>query len=161
MGWGLLFAIIGLPLIELYVFVQISHSIGFVSALLLVILSSLTGMALMRRQGISALLKVNSQLNAGGEPMTGLFDGLCLSIAGLLLFFPGLVSDVLAIPFLLPPVRRLLLGVWLRHVPPVQMHSAGGFGDAYPPPGGGSTVIDGDFTVVQDPKADEPPKALL
>lgn len=98
-----------LPLIELIVFIMVCGEIGFLTALLWIILSFMLGMWLLKQSGMKALSSSLEEEDAFFAVQDA-FDSLCLMFAALLLIFPGFISDFMAIPLLLPPVRHWLFG---------------------------------------------------
>lgn len=103
------------PLLELWVFVDVCSSIGFLQALILLILAGVIGGGLVRYQGFQTILAMNDAIDRGRVPLGELFDGFCVVGAGILLIFPGFISDVLAILLLIPYVRSQLRGFVQKH----------------------------------------------
>lgn len=103
-----------LPMLEVYVIVQVGAQIGFWNTLGAMILVGLVGSWLVRRQGSRAWRRFNEQVAKGEKPTREIADGLCLILAGILLILPGFVSDILGLALLLPPTRALLRGVIVR-----------------------------------------------
>jgi UPF0716 protein FxsA len=105
----LFFVFVVAPAVEIYVMVQVGQAIGFGWVLLLLIAAAVLGSAVMRRAGASwwSALRANgtgSQLPDGRAAA----DAAMLFAAGLLIFLPGFVSDVVGLVLLLPPARRLI-----------------------------------------------------
>jgi UPF0716 protein FxsA len=98
-------AFIVMPLIELYVFVVVGQSIGFLNAIGLLLLVSLFGAWIARREGIGVLQRIRAQLDAGTMPTDHLIDGGLVLAGGLLLLLPGFVSDAVGLIVLFPPTR--------------------------------------------------------
>lgn len=109
---GLLF-VVG-PIAELYVIIQVSHVIGGWQTLGLLVVESLIGAWLMKRQGISALNRIGQAIDHRRVPGKELVDGFLILLAGALMLTPGFITDVFGFLLLLPPtravVRRLLIG---------------------------------------------------
>ena len=97
-----------IPIIEVYLFVQVSNAIGFWNALGIVILISLVGVWLVKRAGTKVWARFNEQLVAQRTPSREVADGVCLLVAGVLLVVPGFITDALGLLLLLPPVRALV-----------------------------------------------------
>lgn len=146
MAWILLVLIIGLPVLEITVFVKVAGVMGFLPAIALAILSGIAGMALLRGQGLATALRARSLLDKGVMPVAEVFDGICLMVAGGLLLLPGFVSDVLALILLLPPVRAGLRSWLSRRLP---MEGGSPFGDARAGQSG-PQVIEGEFREVPE-----------
>jgi len=116
MGLLLLAAFIGVPLIEIAVFIQVGGAIGLGWTLLVVVATAVAGTWLLRAQGLATLRRARGQLDAGQLPARELFDGVCLLFAGALLLTPGFVTDSLGLLLFVPPVRELLRQAILSHM---------------------------------------------
>ncbi|MEV4627236.1 FxsA family protein [Micromonospora sp. NPDC049523] len=93
--------------IEIVVFVLVGHAIGFGWAILLVLAASMLGLVLLRREGMRAWRGFRSAAEAGSPPGKQVVDGLVGLGAGLLLAIPGLVSGIIGLLLVIPPVRVL------------------------------------------------------
>ncbi len=112
---GLLVVVfIVVPIIELFVFVQVSDAIGFLPSVLLVMAFSITGAWLVKREGIGVARRAQAQLDNGELPAAEMVNGLLLLVAGALMLFPGYVTDLLGLVLLLPPARALIRVLLLR-----------------------------------------------
>ena len=96
------------PILELWVIIQIGSSIGVVPTIGLLILDSILGAALMRAQGRSAWARFNAALAAGRVPGREVLDGALVIFGGALLLTPGFLTDILGLGLLLPPSRALV-----------------------------------------------------
>jgi UPF0716 protein FxsA len=109
----LVFVFIVVPILELYVLIQIGQAIGILPTIALLILDSVLGAALMRSQGRAAWMRFNRALAEGRIPAREVIDGVLVIFGGALLLTPGFLSDILGLILLLPPtravVRRLLV----------------------------------------------------
>jgi UPF0716 protein FxsA len=103
----LVLAFVVLPLVELYVIIQVGQSIGVWNTIGVLILVSVVGAWLARREGGSVLVRIRRQLEAGVMPTNELIDGGLILAGGLLLLTPGFVTDVFGILLLFPPTRAL------------------------------------------------------
>jgi UPF0716 protein FxsA len=103
------------PIVELYVIIQIGSLIGVLPTLALLVADALLGSLLLRQQGRGAWRRFNEALAARRFPAREVADGLLIAIGGTLLLTPGFVTDIVGLVFLIPPtraiVRRLLRGV--------------------------------------------------
>ncbi|MET8351612.1 MULTISPECIES: FxsA family protein [unclassified Micromonospora] len=93
--------------VELAVFVLVGRALGFGAAVLLVFAASLLGLALLRREGMRAWRGFRSAASSGQPPGRQVTDGLVGLGGALLLAVPGLVSGLVGLLLLVPPVRRL------------------------------------------------------
>ncbi len=108
MGWLIIVGAIALPVAEIMVWIRSAELIGVWPTILLSVAAVMIGTAILRRQGLAMLLDARARMEQGELPLETAFDGLCLAAAGFLLVLPGFITDVMALPLLLPPVRRRL-----------------------------------------------------
>src|ERR1700737_3115154 len=96
---------------ELAAFGAVVHAIGFVGAILLCILTSLAGLAMLRRIGVSAALQlrqaaVKNATERNGLSKVKLLDGTLTGLGAVLLILPGFVSDLVGLALAAPSFRR-------------------------------------------------------
>jgi UPF0716 protein FxsA len=99
---------IGVPFAELYVLIQVGHAIGVLNTLGLLLLVSIVGAWLAKREGIGVIRRMQAALNAGRVPGSELVDGFLILLAAALMLTPGFLTDIVAIFLLLPPVRAVV-----------------------------------------------------
>jgi UPF0716 protein FxsA len=99
---------IGVPFAELYVLIQVGHAIGVLNTLGLLLLVSIVGAWLAKREGIGVIRRMQAALNAGRVPGAELVDGFLILLAAALMLTPGFLTDIVAIFLLLPPVRAVV-----------------------------------------------------
>lgn len=129
----LLFLVV--PLIELYLIVQVASGIGLLETIGLLILISMVGAWLVRAQGLGVLARVQGQLAQGKVPGTELVDGLLVLVAGALMLTPGFMTDALGLLLLIPPTRAIIRTVLVhRYQSRVRIGRAGtGYGNGAGP----------------------------
>jgi UPF0716 protein FxsA len=101
------------PLLEIYLLVQVGAVIGAMPTVLLVVGTALLGALLLRYQGIATVLRVRQSLARGELPAMALLEGAVLLVAGALLLTPGFFTDAIGFVCLVPRLRRGLIGVLL------------------------------------------------
>jgi UPF0716 protein FxsA len=108
------------PILELYVIIQIGGLIGLWPTLALLLADALLGSLLLRHQGRGAWRRFNQAIAERRFPGREVADGLLIAIGGTLLLTPGFITDIVGLIFLIPPtraiVRRLLKGVVVRRL---------------------------------------------
>ncbi len=109
----LLLLFIVVPLVELYLLLEIGDRIGKFNTFALVIVTGCLGTALARWQGWQAMSRIQSEMKQGMLPAAAVFDGVLILAAGLLLLTPGVLTDVVGLGLLVPPVRALVRR-WIR-----------------------------------------------
>lgn len=97
------------PLIELYVLIQVGGVIGALPTVLLTVATAIGGVWLMRSQGLATMQNAQTAMASGEAPQMALMEGVFIFLGGVLLFVPGLISDALGLLFLIPAVRRGLI----------------------------------------------------
>ena len=108
MGIWILVIFIGVPLMEIMLFIEIGAYIGLWLTLTIVILTAIIGTTLIRRQGLQTLNRAQHEMKSQRLPVQELFEGICLIISGALLLTPGFLTDVFGFMLLVPPLRRVL-----------------------------------------------------
>ena len=99
------------PLIELYVIIQVAHVIGGWQTLAFLIVESLIGAWLLKRQGLATLNRIGTALDEGRIPGRELIDGFLILVAGALMLAPGFITDLIGFLLLIPPSRALFRSV--------------------------------------------------
>jgi UPF0716 protein FxsA len=102
----LLILFIVVPLLELYVIVQVSARISLFYTIVLLIVISAAGAAMARRQGFLTVARIQEDVRVGRMPGDSLIDGVLILAAALLMLTPGFITDVVGLLLLLPPLRR-------------------------------------------------------
>ncbi len=98
------------PLVEAVVLLRVMAFVGFLPTLILVLLTATIGFNLARHEGLKVLREVQSQSRAGIVPKEQLMEGFAILAAGLMLLFPGFLSDTLGFCLLIRPVRKAIIG---------------------------------------------------
>lgn len=156
----LLFIVV--PIVELYVIVQVAGGIGVLETIGLLIVVSIVGAWLVRREGMGVLRKVQTQLAAGEMPTKQIVDGGLIMFAGALMLTPGFVTDAVGVLLLIPPTRIAVRSVLMRRFRGrVQTIGGGptaaGFGGPFGPGFGGGPVYDVRGTEQVDLERDDTP----
>ncbi len=110
-------AFILMPLIELYVLIEVGSGIGGLPTILLCLATAAIGGLLIRWQGLRTLIDAQRRLRRGELPADHGLHGLLLALAGLLLFTPGFITDTVGFLLLVPGFRRWLIRRWLLPPP--------------------------------------------
>lgn len=96
------------PFAEIYVLLQVGHAIGVANTLGLLILVSVVGAWLAKREGLGVIRRMQRSIEAGRVPGAELVDGFLILFAAALMLTPGFLTDIVAIFLLLPPVRAVV-----------------------------------------------------
>lgn len=113
-------ALLLVPVAEIVVAVQVAQAIGGWRTFGLLVLGSLVGAWLVRREGVRAWRALRGSVRSGGLPSRELLDGALILIGGALILFPGFLTDIvgflLVLPFTRPLVRAVLGRALARRV---------------------------------------------
>ena len=110
----LLVAFIAIPVIEIYLLIQVGGIIGAGWTILIVIGTAILGASLLRQQGLATWTRLNQSMAQGQLPPTILVEGIFLLLSGAFLLTPGFFTDAIGFLFLMPPVRKFLAAYLLR-----------------------------------------------
>ncbi|NOY42469.1 MAG: FxsA family protein [Planctomycetes bacterium] len=109
-----------MPLLELWLLFQLSGKFGFLPTVAIVLLTGVVGASLARWQGWQAMSRIQNDMRQGILPTKALGDGVLILVAGVLLITPGVITDVVGLSLLIPPLRaglRKVLQLWfVKHV---------------------------------------------
>jgi len=118
--------ILGVPALELYLLVAVGQEIGALPTVFLTLFTAILGVGLVRWQGFVTILKMRDSLARDELPAMELAEGAALLLAGFFLLVPGFVTDALGFLFLIPVLRRILIGSMLRRARPDSDRGQGG-----------------------------------
>lgn len=103
----LIILFIVVPILELYVIIQVGQAIGVVPTLILLLADALLGSWLLKHEGRGAWRRFNEALAARRFPGREVADGVLIVIGGTLLLTPGFITDIVGLLLLLPPTRAV------------------------------------------------------
>jgi len=113
--FGLLFLLfIVVPIIELYVIVQVADGLGVLPTLAVLITISIAGAWLVRREGSGIVPRIREALFSGRLPSNEIADGGLIMLGGSLLLTPGFVTDAVGFALLIPPIRKVIRGIVMK-----------------------------------------------
>ena len=104
-----LILIIGIPLIEIYLFIKIGSQIGAFNTVLLILTTAVVGVAYARYEGFNTLKSGIGQLVKNEMPVYEIISGATLAFAAFLLILPGFATDLVGILLVIPFTRKILL----------------------------------------------------
>ena len=100
--------ILGIPLIEIYLFIKIGSQIGAINTILLIIVTAILGIWYARYEGFNTLRSGMSQLVRNEVPLYEMISGAAIAFAALLLILPGFATDIIGILLIFPVTRKFL-----------------------------------------------------
>ena len=109
-----LILIIGIPLIEIYLFIKIGSQIGAFNTVLLILTTAIIGVAYARFEGFNTLRSGIGQLVKNELPIYEIVSGATLAFAAFLLILPGFATDFFGMLLIIPITRKVLLSKFLK-----------------------------------------------
>ena len=106
--------IIGIPLIEIYLFIKIGSQIGAFNTVLLILTTAVIGVAYARYEGFNTLKSGIGQLVKNEMPVYEIISGATLAFAAFLLILPGFATDLVGILLVIPLTRKILLSRFVK-----------------------------------------------
>ena len=109
-----LILIIGIPLIEIYLFIKIGSQIGAFNTVLLILTTAVIGVFYVRYEGFNTLKAGMRQLIKNEIPVYEIISGATLAFAAFLLIIPGSATDLIGILLVIPYSRRIILRRFIK-----------------------------------------------
>ncbi len=110
----LLFVI--MPVLEMWLLIEVGSRIGALVTIGLVLMTAMIGLALLRQQGVSTLMRANQRMQSGQLPAQEMVEGIFLAVGGALLLTPGFVTDAIGFACLIPGLRHVIIGRLLKRI---------------------------------------------
>ena len=101
-------------IVELVVFYLVAEWLGFLVAILLIILPMIIGGGIMQSQGFANMRRLQEKMQTGESPAVEVLESVAIVFGGMLMLIPGMVTSVIGIVLLIPGIRRGLLSWLLR-----------------------------------------------
>jgi UPF0716 protein FxsA len=108
---------IAFVLIEIAIFIVVGNWLGILSTLLLIVLASLFGAMLTKKQGLESVQNIQNSIRRGEPPGQAVIDAFLVFLGGVLFLLPGFLTDIIAFTLVLPWTRRLykpMILEWIR-----------------------------------------------
>ena len=105
----LLLLILGIPIIEIYLFIKVGSQIGAFNTISLIFITAFLGVIYAKYEGFNTLRSGVSQIVKNELPVYEIISGAALAIAALLLILPGFATDMLGLLIIFPPTRKSIL----------------------------------------------------
>ncbi len=106
--------ILGIPLIEIYLFIKIGSEIGALNTILLILTTAVVGIWYARYEGFNTLRSGMSQLVKNELPLYEIVSGAAIAFAALLLILPGFATDIIGILLVFPVTRKIILNKYSK-----------------------------------------------
>ena len=103
-----LLLLIGIPVVEIYLFIKLGSQIGAFNTILLIFVTAFFGIVYARYEGFNTLRSGMSQMVKNELPVYEIISGAALAFAALLLILPGFATDFIGLLIIFPPTRKLI-----------------------------------------------------
>ena len=148
----ILLLLIGLPLLEISIFIEVGGKIGAFWTVIATVGTAALGVMIVRLQGMVVMARARENMMRGEPLVAEMIHGMFLFLAGVLLLIPGFLTDAVGALFLLPPVRSYLgrvgmAGVILGHPHPEARRDTAG-----------NVIIEGQFQVHDEAANEDGPE---
>ncbi len=100
-----------LPWLELFTLIQLGIETSALTAVFYVLATLVLGLFVLRRQGMQMLERLQGVQQGRVLGADLLVDDMAMGLAGVLLMFPGMISDFAALVVMIGPLRRRLAGL--------------------------------------------------
>ena len=111
---SLLLVIIGIPVLEIIVMIEIGQEIGAINTVLLIFLTAIIGVYYARIEGLNAIRSGMTSLYQNKAPIYEMISGASIAIAAVLLILPGFITDTLGFLLLFPVTRKFLIKILVK-----------------------------------------------
>ena len=115
MFYLLFFFLIGLPVLEIWILIQLGNIFGFWGTLLLVIGTAILGIFHLKMQGFELVFNLQKKLLSGQRAVPELVEGVGLLVSGFFFIIPGAITDIIGLVFLIPFTRRFFLMIIINY----------------------------------------------
>ena len=106
--------ILGIPLIEIYLFIKVGSEIGALNTILLIFTTAIVGIWYARYEGFNTLRSGMSQLVKNELPLYEIVSGAAIAFAAILLILPGFATDIIGILLVFPVTRKIILNKYSK-----------------------------------------------
>ena len=112
----LIAAFLIIPVVEVWILLQIADFTGLLNTIGLLVLTSIIGALLVRKEGISVFRKARNEITQGQMPEKQILDGFLILLGGVLMLTPGFFTDIIGFLLLFPPTRLLFRTVIIKRL---------------------------------------------
>ena len=105
------FIIIGIPLIEIYLMIEIGGVIGALNTIFLIFFTAIMGIYFAQLEGLNTMRSAFNQIRKDEIPVYEIISGAALAFAALLLIIPGFLTDIIGFLLIIPFTRKKLIKI--------------------------------------------------
>ena len=113
---SILLLIIIIPVIEIYLLINIGSEIGAIYTILLIFTTAIVGVYYAKYEGLNTLKSGFIQLRKNETPAFEMISGAAIAFAAILLIIPGFVTDIFGFLLIFPPTRKLIFNSFSKKI---------------------------------------------
>ena len=110
----ILLSIILIPIIEIYLFIQIGSQIGAITTILLIFITAVVGVYYAKYEGLNTLKAGFLQLRRNEAPAYEIISGAAIAFAAILLIIPGFATDIFGFLLIFPISRKFFFSKFAK-----------------------------------------------
>tara|TARA_Y100001970_G_C13991252_1_gene728340 strand:- start:132 stop:545 length:414 start_codon:yes stop_codon:yes gene_type:complete len=111
---SLLLLLIGVPALEIFVFIKVGGIFGALNTILLIITTAVVGIYFAKLEGLNTIRSGIENVYKNKPPIYEILSGASIAFAALLLILPGFITDGIGFLLLVPLTRRLLINYFMK-----------------------------------------------
>jgi|TARA_B100001079_G_scaffold60557_1_gene51314 UPF0716 protein FxsA len=108
---AVLLFIIVIPLIEIYLMIEIGGVIGALNTIFIIFFTAITGIYFAKLEGLNTIRSALNQIKKDEIPVNEIISGATLAFAALLLIIPGFLTDIIGFLLIIPFTRKKLIKI--------------------------------------------------
>jgi UPF0716 protein FxsA len=108
---AVLLFIIVIPLIEIYLMIEIGGVIGALNTIFIIFFTAITGIYFAKLEGLNTIRSALNQIKKDEIPVNEIISGATLALAALLLIIPGFLTDIIGFLLIIPFTRKKLIKI--------------------------------------------------
>ena len=106
--------IILIPVIEIYLLIQIGSEIGAITTIFLIFTTAIVGIYYAKYEGLNTLKSGFLQLSKNEPPTFEMLSGAAIAFGALLLIIPGFVTDFFGFILIFPISRKFIFKIFTK-----------------------------------------------
>ncbi len=111
---SLLLIIIGIPILEIALMINIGQEIGALNTIFIIFITAVVGIYYAKVEGLNTIKSGMVNLYKNKIPFYEIISGASIALAAILLILPGFITDVIGFFFLFPITRKIIINFWLK-----------------------------------------------
>ena len=111
---SILFAIILVPIIEIYLLIKIGSQIGALNTIILILTTAVVGIYYAKYEGLNTIKSAYIQITKNQSPTYEMISGAAIAFGALLLIIPGFATDIIGFLIIFPLTRRIIFSAAIK-----------------------------------------------